>query len=273
VIAPKLRERLGQPVVVEQRTGAAGNVGAQVVFSAPPDGSTLLFTAPATLVVNKLLYPHLAFDSTGFAAVSLIATTPNLLSVHPKVPAQTLQQLIAYAKANPGRLNYASPGVGSGAHLTVELFKSSANVDMVHVPFQGSAPALTAFVGGQVDMMFSGLSFMLPHIRAGAVRPVAVAGNKRHPLLPDVPALNEVLPGFLSLNWFGVLAPSGTPPAITNRLSASIAAILREPDVEKQLLKMDLDAVGSTPEEMALFMKQEGERWGNVIRATGVKAD
>ena len=273
LVADKLQGRLGQPVVVENRSGAAGNVGAEVVFNAAPDGYTLLFTHPSPLVVNKSLYSKLNFDPELFVPVSVVAEAPFAMVINPNVPAATLQELIAYAKANPDKLNFASGGSGGTSHLTSELFNAMAGIKMTHIPYKGTGPGLTDLVGGQVQSMFVATNTALPFVRSGKLRVVAVAGSKRDRLLPNIPALTEVLPGFLSTVWQGIVAPPRTPPAIANRLSAAVIETLKQPEFAKQLLDSGLEPIGSTPAQMAQLMKEEVERWGNVIRAVGVKAD
>ena len=273
IVAERFREKWGQPVVVDNRAGASGRIGAEAVAAALPDGYTLLVTAPASLVINKSLYAKLAYDPDAFVPVSVIVAGPGVLVVHPGVAVTRVQQLIAYAKANPDKLTYASQGNGTIAHLAGALFQSMTGARIVHVPYKGSAPAVADLLGGQVSMMFSELSPALPHIRAGKLRAIAAGGEKRNPLLPEVPALTEVLPGFVFSYWIGMVAPAGTPAAIANKLSAEIAEGLRQPDVAKRLLDTNLDAVASTPAEMASFMKRESERWGNVIRLTGTKGE
>jgi tripartite-type tricarboxylate transporter receptor subunit TctC len=273
IIADQLQRKWGQPAIVDNRAGAAGNIGAEYAIKANPDGYTLLFSYPAPLVVNKSLYPKLVHDPDAFGPVSLVGTAPLVLAMHPNGVANSVQQLIAFARANPNRLNYASQGNGTTGHLAAEMFKSLAGVMIVHVPYRSSAPAQTALLSGQVDMMFVELSSVLPQLSASKLRPLAVGGERRSPLLPGIPAMSEVLPGFVALTWFGMVAPPGTPAAIVNKLSAAIAQTLQQPDVAKRLLGMSVDAIGSTPAEMALFLRQERERWGKVIRATGATAE
>jgi tripartite-type tricarboxylate transporter receptor subunit TctC len=274
LVAEKLRQKWGQPVLVENRPGAANNIGAEAVFKAPADGYTLLFAPEAPFVINKTLFKKLAYDPDALTPVSLVAANPQVLLVHPKVPAQTLQQLIQHAKANPGKLNYASGGSGTSVHLTAELFQSVAGINMTHIPYKGVAPAVTGVLGGQVDMMFVDVSTALPHIRSGAVRVLVVAHDKRIAALPEVPASPEVAPGLLAQTWFGMAAPPATPAAIVNRLSAAIAEGLKQPDVAQRLSDMgNITAIGSTPEEMTAFMRKDSERWAKLIRATGATAE
>ena len=273
IIADQLQRKWGRPAIVDNRAGAAGNIGAEYAIKANPDGYTLLFSYPAPLVVNKSLYPKLAHDPDAFGPVSLVGTAPLVLAMHPNGVANSVQQLIAFARANPNRLNYASQGNGTTGHLAAEMFKSLAGVMIVHVPYKSSAPAQTALLSGQVDMMFVELSSVLTQLSASKLHALAVGGERRSPLLPGIPAMSEALPGFVALTWFGMVAPPGTPAAIVNKLSAAIAQTLQQPDVAKRLLGMSVDAIGSTPAEMALFLRQERERWDKVIRATGATAE
>ncbi len=273
LIADKLRLKWGQPVIVENRPGAGGNVGADVVAKATPDGYTLLVTHPTPLVVSKSLYAKLTFEPEAFVPVSLIVAFPDVLVVNPQVPMKTIQELIASAKANPDKLNYASQGNGTTAHLGAELFKSKAGVKMVHVPYAGTAPALAALLAGQVDLMFLDISTSLQYARSGKLRALAVGSKQRNSFLPGVPTLAEVLPGHDSGTWTGMVAPPGTPTDIAHKLSSAIAEALKQPDIAKRLADLGLEGVGSTPEQMKVFLREETERYGNVIRSTGAKAD
>lgn len=273
LVADKLQTRLGQALLVENRSGAAGNVGAEVVYSAAPDGYTLLFTHPSPLVVNKSLYARLNFDPDLFVPVSVVAEAPFAMLVNPNVPANTVQELIAYAKSNPDKLNFASGGSGGTSHLTSELFNTMAGVKMTHIPYKGTGPALTDLMSGQVQSLFVATNTALPFVRSGKLRVVAVAGAKRDRLLPNIPALTEVLPGFLSTVWQGIVAPPKTPPAIAIRISLAVIETLKQPEFAKQLIDSGLEPIGSSPAQMAQLMKEEVERWGKVIRAVGVKAD
>lgn len=273
LLADKLREKWGQPAVVEDRAGASHNIGAEAAFKAPPDGYTLLFAPPPSLVINKSLFAKLAYDPDLFVPVSTVLSTYNMLVVNPKVTAANVQQLIEFAKAHPERLNYASSGSGTTPHLAAELFNTMAGVKIVHVPYKGTSPAIMDLMGGQVDIMFADIGLAGPYIRAGKLRVLAVASQKRSAAMPDIPAMSEILPGFLSVIWLGVVAPPGTPSPIAKQISAAIAEVLKQPDIEKRLADMSFDAIGSTPEEMALFMAQERDRWGKVIRASGAKAE
>ena len=272
IVAQKLQDKWGTAVVVENRGGAGGNLGAEDVFTAAPDGYTILFTAQGPLVVNQSLYEKLPYDPAKFTPISLVMIAYNALLAYPKVPATDLRQLIDYAKANPDKLNYASQGVGTAAHLTAELFKSMAGVKIDHVPYRGSGPALTDLVAGHVDLMFSELAPSLPYIQSGQLRALAVSSDKRLAVLPGIPTVSEVLPGFVVTSWWAIVAPPGTPAAIADKLSSGIGEVVREPEVAKRLTDLSMVPKGSTPGELATFIKEEAERWGNVIRISGAKA-
>ena len=271
MIAEKLRVKWGQPVVVENRGGAAGNIGAAAVFNAEPDGHTLLITTPAPLVTNRSLYAKLSYNPDAFVPVSVVMTSPNLLVVHPQVPATSVQQLLAYAKANPDKLSYASQGAGTGAHLTTEMMKMATGVKIVHVPYGGTAPALIDLLAGRVDMMFIAFGDALSYVRSGKLRAIAVGSNQPNPLLPDVAPVAEALPGFFSMYWVGVVAPPRTPAAVAGKLSAGIGEAINQPDLRKKLQDMNVEPLGSTPAEMADFVRQESDRWGKVIQSIGAK--
>src|SRR5438876_10678375 len=274
VVAEKLTEKWGQPVIVDNRPGAAGNIGADTVFRAEPDGYTLLSSPPPPLVINKLLYPKLSYDPAQFVPITVIGAIPNVLLVHPKVGANSVAELIAIAKQNPGKLNYASQGSGTTSHLTAELFKSMAGgLQITHIPYKGTAPALTDLLAGQVDMMCDNLGVSLPHVRSGKLKALAVASKQRFAGLPDAPALAETLPGFESRAWYGIVAPPRTPAPVAAQVSAGVADALKNADVLKRLQELSAEPMGLTPAETAAFMKAESERWGAVIRSAGVKLE
>ena len=274
IVGEKLAERWGQAVIVENRPGAAGNIGADLVFKAEPDGYTLLAAPPPPLVINRLLYPKLSYDATQFVPMSVIAAIPNVLLVHPKLGVDSVAELIALAKSNPGKLNYASQGSGTTSHLTAELFKSMAGgLQITHVPYKGTAPALADLLGGQVDMMCDNLGVSLPHVRSGKLKALAVASTRRIASLPNVPSLSETLPGFESQAWFGIVGPPRTPAAIADKVSVSVMQALKLPEVQKRLADLSAEPMGLGPGETAAFMRQETERWGAVIRSAGVKLD
>jgi tripartite-type tricarboxylate transporter receptor subunit TctC len=273
LFAERAQTRLGQPVIVENRPGAGGNVGTEAVFRAEPDGYTLLFTANPPLVANKALYDKMNFDPDQLVPVSVLVATYSVLVVHPDVPARTFPEFLAYARANPGKLNYASQGAGNAAHLSAELFNSMAGVRMVHIPYKGSGPAVADLLAGQVQVMFSELANTGQYVRAGKLRLIGVAGATRLPEYPNVPAISETFPGFLAMVWQGLVAPPGTPTAITDRWANMVAEFLKQPDVVQRLNTLSLIPVGSKPAEMNKFLAEERARWRDVIRATGAKAD
>jgi tripartite-type tricarboxylate transporter receptor subunit TctC len=274
VVADWLTRKWGQAIIVENRTGAAGNIGAEAAFKAEPDGYTLLSAPPPPLVVNQNLYPNLPFNPAEFVPVAILARVPNALVVNPtKVPEKTVAEFIARAKANPGQLTAATTGNGGTQHLTSEMFQMMANVKLQHVPYRGSAPALQDLVAGSVDLMFDNLGVSLPLVKGGKLKLIAVATAKRIEELPDVPTIAETIPGFESAAWFGVVAPPKTPQAIVAKLNADINEALRDPEVKKRLAQLSSEAVGGTPEETARYMREEVERWGRVIKAANIKVD
>jgi tripartite-type tricarboxylate transporter receptor subunit TctC len=272
-VAEKLQTMWGQPVLIENRPGAGGNIGAESVYHADPDGYTLLSTPPGPLVVNQNLYRKLAFDPAKFVPVSIIAEIPNVLLVNPKLPVYRIKDVIDYAKANPGKLNYGSQGSGSTSHLTAELFKSTAGLRITHVPYKGSAPAMAALLAGEIDLMFDNLGVTLPQVRAGKLRALAVCSENRVASLPGVPAMSEGLPGFVSVTWVGVVAPPGTPEPVADKVSAAIDGAIHAPDVAKRLVTLSAEPVGGTPARMSAFLKLEEARWKQVIVSANVRAD
>ena len=268
-----LRAKWGQPVLVENRPGAGGNLGAEFVYRSDPDGYTLLATPPGPLVVNQNLYRNLAFDPSKFVPVSMLAEIPNVLLINPKTQAYRVKDLIEYAKANPGKLNYGSQGSGTTSHLTAELFKSAAGVRITHVPYKGSAPAMAALLAGEIDLMFDNLGVTLPQVRAGKLRALAVCSENRVSSLPGVATMSEILPGFVSSTWVGVVAPPNTPAAIAEKVSAALDEAIRSPEVAARLAALSADPVGGTPARMATFMKLEEQRWKRVIETAKVQVD
>ncbi len=274
VIADWLSRKWKQAVVIENKAGAAGNIGAEAAFNAEPDGYTLLASPAPPLVINQSLYPKLGFDPAAFVPVSVMGIVPNALVVNPsKVTAASVADLIADARAHPGKLTSATQGNGTTSHLTSAMFQMMAKVQFVHVPYRGSAPALQGLLAGDCDLMFDNLGVSLPLVKSGQLRLMGVGTEKRMATLPDVPTIAETLPGFASSAWFAVVAPPKTPRAIVERLSADIAAAIRSPEVAPRFVEMSAEPVGSAPEAAARFMREEAERWAGVIRAAGVKLE
>jgi tripartite-type tricarboxylate transporter receptor subunit TctC len=272
VVADWLSRKWGQPVVIENKTGAAGNIGAETAFKADPDGYTLLAAPPPPLVINQNLYPNLPFDPTQFVPISVMGIVPNALVVNPKkITATTVAAFIADAKARPGKIADATQGNGTTSHLTAELFQMMAGVTFTHVPYRGSAPALQGLLGGDVDIMFDNLGVSLALVKGGQLKLIAVGTEKRMSALPDVPTIGETLPGFESAAWFAVVAPPKTPAAIVDKISADIAAAIKDPGVRQRFADLSAEPVGNTPAEAAAFMRAEVERWNKVIKAANVK--
>jgi len=272
VLAERMQEKLGQPVTVENRTGAGGNVGVENVVRSAPDGLSMLMGTTGTLTINPHLYANMGFNpATDLAGISMAFATDHVLVVNPAVPAQTAQELIALLKARPGQLSFGSGGNGSSTHLVPELFKLVAQVDMQHVPYRGSAPALNDLVAGNVQVMLDQLPSALPMIQGGRVRALAVSGPRRSRLLPDLPTMAELgLPQAEATSWGAVMAPAGTPAPAIARLNAVIRDALAEPGVQQRLAAAGADAVVSTPAELAGIMRSETEKWGRVVREARV---
>jgi tripartite-type tricarboxylate transporter receptor subunit TctC len=268
-----LSKKWGQPVVIENRTGAAGNIGAETVAKAEPDGYTLLSAPPPPLVINQNLYPKLGFDPTEFVPIVIMGRVPNALVVNAKVPLDSVAEVIAYAKANPGKLTSATQGNGTTSHLTSEMFQMMAGVKFQHVPYRGSAPALTDLVAGSVDLMFDNLGVSLPLVKGGKLKLLAVATPKRMASLPDVPTIAQTLPGFESAAWFAIVAPPKTPQAVVDKINADVNEALRQPDVIQRLAQLSAEPIGGTPQATAAYMRDEVERWHKVIKAANVKLD
>ncbi|MFL5043689.1 MAG: Bug family tripartite tricarboxylate transporter substrate binding protein [Xanthobacteraceae bacterium] len=273
LIADWLSRKWRQPVIIDNRTGAAGNIGAEAAFKAEPDGYTLLSAPPPPLVINHNLYPKLGFDPTEFAPIVIISRVPNALVVNPKTKANTLAEFIAEARANPGKITSATQGNGTTSHLTSELFQMMANVKLQHVPYRGSAPALQDLVAGNVDVMFDNLGVSLPLVKGGQLKLIAVAAAKRMAWLPDVPAIAETLPGFDAAAWYAIVAPPKTPQAIVDKINADTNEALKSPEILERLPNFSAEPVGGTPQATAAYMREEIERWHKVIKAAGVKLD
>ena len=271
ILGQHLSTKLGQPVVIENRSGAAQNLGAEYVSRAEPDGYTLLATPQGPLVISPSFYPNLPFDPSQFVPITIMAKLPYILVVHPKLPVATFAEFIAYAKTNPGKLNYGTPGLGSSSHLTGEMLKLASHIEMTHVPYAGLAPAITDLLAGHTDVMTANLDSVLAQVQEGKLRGLAVTSETRAPELPELPAIAETYPEVVSTSWFAVVAPPKTPPEIAGKLSRAFAEILREPEVEKKWREMTLTPVGGTPEEVGAFLKAETARWRKVIVSGGIK--
>jgi tripartite-type tricarboxylate transporter receptor subunit TctC len=273
-VTPGLAEELGQPVIVDNRPGAGGNLGMDAVAKAAPDGYTLLMAAPG-LATNASLYENLPFDpARDFTPVGMVSSVPNVLVVNPALPVHTVAQLIDYAKEHPGELNYASSGIGTSLHLAGALFERDAGVKLTHVPYRGGPAATNDLISGQVQMMFNVLPLAVPQIKAGKLRALAVTGPTRSPALPDVPTMMEAgLKGYTAITWNGIVAPAGTPAPIVNRLNAALQRVLDRPDVQKAFAGMGQDVVKDTPEEFDAMLKAETAKWRQVIEAAGIKAE
>ena len=273
-IAQKLADAWGQPVLVDNRTGAAGIIGAEAAAKAPNDGYTIMMGFAGIIAVNPSLYKTLPYDSVkDYAPVALVALSPLMLVVHPAVPAYSVNELIALAKAKPGQLNFASTGSGSTQHLSAELFKSMAGIDMTHIPYKGSSLAYPDLLAGNVSLMFENMLSMLPNAKSGKVRALAVTGTKRSAAMPDLPTVADSVPGFSAVGWYGVLAPAGTDAAIVNKLSAEINRILKLPEVSERLSSLGAEPSGSTPEEFAAHIRTEIAKWGKVVRDSGARIE
>jgi len=275
ILAQKLGERFGQQVIVENRAGAGGNTGADSVAKAEPDGYTLLFTAPGPLVINQSLYTKLPFEpAKDFAPIGLFAVSPIVLLVHPGVAARNVQELIALAKAQPGKITFASAGSGSTNHLAGEMFKSLAKIDIVHVPYRGAGPAMNDLIGGHVQMFFDLLPSSLQQIKVGTVRPLANAGAKRPAALPDLPTVAEQgLTGFDAASWTGIVAPARTPAPILARLAEEVGKVVKDPEVSARIHELGSEPGTVFGKEFATFMQTETTKWTEVIHISGAKAD
>ena len=275
LVAPKLQESLGQPVVVENKGGAGGNIGADYVAKSPPDGHTLLVGYNGPLAINVTLFDKMPFDPVkDLVPITLAVTSPQYLVVNPGVPVKNVAELVALARAQPGKLSYASVSVGSASHLTMEMLKLEAGVDLTHIPYKGAAPALTDLVAGNVQAAFMVPGNVLQFAKEGRLRLIASSGAKRFPGTPNVPTLVESgYPGLVATSWIGFLAAGGTPRNIVDRYHKELAKILQSPDVRDRLTAMEFDVVAGTPEQFSAWIRSEIPRWGKVIKATGAKAD
>jgi tripartite-type tricarboxylate transporter receptor subunit TctC len=274
VVADWLSRKWGQSVIIENKTGAAGNIGAESVANAAPDGYTLLSAPPPPLVINQNLYPKLGFDPLQFVPIVIIGRVPNALVVNPdKIKANTVPEFITYAQANPGKVTSATQGNGTTSHLTSELFQMMAKVKVQHVPYRGSAPALNDLVAGNVDIMFDNLGVSLALVKGGKLKLIAVASPKRMAALPDVPTIAETLPGFESAAWFAIVAPPKTPASIVNKINADVNEALRDPAIQKRLADLSAEPIGGTPQATAAYMHDEVDRWYKVIKTANVKLE
>jgi len=272
IVADKLQSKWGKPVIVENRSGASTNIGAEAVAKAEPDGYTLIVAPPVTFSVSQHLFSNLRHDPAAFVPITVIATTPNILVVRPGLPAGSLQELIALAKSQPGKLTYASPGRGSLLHLAAEMLKAHAGIDMVHVPYRGGG-FINDMLGGRIDVAFAPLTSASQWLESGQLRALAVGSATRSELLSNVPALAETIPGFTSTAWFAMAAPSKTSPQIAEKLSSAIRAALREPDALAKLQNLKATPILNSPSEAAAFFREESERWRKVIVSAGIKPD
>jgi tripartite-type tricarboxylate transporter receptor subunit TctC len=273
LIGQPLAERLGQPVIIENRSGASGNIATEAVTRSPADGHTLLLVVPGNAIADQL-YDKLGFNfNRDTAPVAGISNGPLIMEVNPAIPVHSVPAFIAYAKARPRAVNFASPGIGSTIHLCGELFKMMTGIDMVHVPYRGNAPAVTDLIAGQVQLMFADTPSSLEHVKAGTLRALAVTSAVRTAILPGLPTVNEFLPGFEAPNWFGVAAPKDTPHAIIDRLNKEINAILAEPEITTRLADLGAAPLMGSPSDFGKFIAAEAEKWSKVIRATHIKLE
>ena len=273
-VTPKMAEILGQPFIIDNRAGAGGNIGTEQVAKSPADGYTLL-VASASSAINTTLVPNLSWElSRDFAPVILMVVNNHLLAAHPSVPANNVAELLALARSKPGSITYASYGPGSSAHLTAELFKLMAHVDLLHVPYKGAAPAVNDLLGGQVNIIFADVAALLPHIKSGKLKALGIGSTRRFEGLPDVPTIAESgVPGFEAGGFLGLVAPAGTPAAVINALNAAGQKSLAMPDVRERLLSLASPPVGGTPGEFGQYMKRETDKWARVIRAANIKPE
>jgi tripartite-type tricarboxylate transporter receptor subunit TctC len=274
MISQKLSENLKQQVLVDNRAGASGMIGTEMVVKAPPDGYTLMITATHH-AINPSLYKKLPYDTLkDLVAITLVATSPNVLVAHPTFPPNTIQELIALARAKPGQLNFASTGIGGANHLSGELFKSMAGIDIVHIPYKGAAPAMNDLLAGHVSLMFDTIGIELPYVKAGKLKALAVTTAKRTTIAPDIPTIAESgLPGYEAVSWFGMYGPAGMPKEILTRINTEVAKVLHSPDIQKRFIDYGAEAIGNSPEQFAVYLKSEMAKWAKVVKDCGVQLD
>jgi tripartite-type tricarboxylate transporter receptor subunit TctC len=274
LVGQKLTESWRYPVVIDNRSGAGGIMGSDLVAKAAPDGYTLVMGTVSTHAVAASFYKRLPYDpAKDFAPITVVADIPNYLVAHPSVPVNSVKELIAFAKARPGQLNYASSGNGSGGHLAMELFKSMAGIQAVHIPFKGAGPGTTAVLAGEVNMQFASVLPLMPHIKSGRLKALAISGEKRSLTLPDVPTVSEFVPGYEATTWFGLLAPGATPAPVVMKIYSEVVRIINVPEFRENLVSQGANPVGNTPAKFSAYIKSEIIKWAKVVKATGAQVD